>query len=78
METPTKKMTNIISRNHNFENILNWVKKGRKYFYLAHEKDSEPRIRIAKNERLEKAFQEEDWLEFERAEFEYAEKEFCI
>ena len=62
---------NIITRNHNFENILNWVKMERKYFYLAHEKDAEPRLRILRTEKLDKAFQEENWEAFEDAEAEY-------
>ncbi len=31
-----------IYRDHNFENILNFVEMGRKYFYLWHEKSTNP------------------------------------
>ena len=59
-----------ITRNHNFERRLNLVQKGRKYFYLWHEKSSNPvKIKITPNGLA--AFQNEDWDYFTQKEAEF-------
>ena len=58
-----------IVRSHNFENILDLVRKGKKYYYLFHEK-SDKGIKIKRNPELDKAFEEENWKAFEDAEKE--------
>jgi len=57
----------VITRNHNFENKLNFVQKKNKYFYLGHEKSANP-IRILINSNGLKAFESEDWNYFENKE----------
>ena len=58
-----------IVRSHNFENILDLVRKGKKYYHLFHEK-SDKGIKIKRNPKLDKAFKEENWKAFEDAEKE--------
>ena len=59
----------VITRKHNFENILDLIRKGRKYYYLFHEKSTKG-VRVKRNGKLDKAFREENWKAFEDAEKE--------
>ena len=59
-----------ITRNHKFENRLNFVQRGRKYFYLWHEKSESP-VRIQINDGGKIAFQNEDWNYFMEREAEF-------
>jgi len=59
-----------ISRDHNFENKLNYVQKGRKYFYVLHEKSINP-VKIKITEKGEIAFDTNNWNYFEQKEAEY-------
>ena len=59
-----------ITRYHNFENRLNYVQKGRKYFYLWHEKSKNP-VKINITNQGMNAFQNEDWNYFEKQEANY-------
>ena len=60
----------IISRNHNFENRLTYIQKGRKYFYLWHEKSANPvKVKIT-NYGLH-AFDCQQWSYFESKEAQY-------
>ena len=56
-----------ISRCHKFENRLTLVEKGRKYFYLYHEKSINP-VKIIITEEGKQAFSAEDWKYFENKE----------
>ena len=60
----------FITRDHNFENNLNFVQKGKRYFYLWHEKSANPvRIRIDTFGKI--AFKNEDWDYFMGREAEF-------
>ena len=59
-----------ISRNHNFENILNHVQKGKKYFYLWHVKSINP-VKINRTQKGDIAFNNEDWNYFISQEAKY-------
>ena len=56
-----------ITRNHEMENKLNLVRKGRKYFYLSHEKDKRD-TKIPITILGQKAFEIENWAYFQREE----------
>jgi len=60
---------NEMNRKHGFENALNQVRKGRKYYYIYHERTAEGRgIRVGRNATLDKAFASGDWAAFRKAE----------
>jgi hypothetical protein len=59
-----------ISRDHDFENKLNLVQKGKKYFYLYHEKSVNP-VRIEITTKGKVAFNSYNWNYFEKAEANY-------
>lgn len=65
-----------ISRFHHFQNILTYIERGRKFYYLWHEKSARP-IKILRNPILDKAFEVSDFVEFEKAEAEYLGGEKC-
>jgi hypothetical protein len=56
-----------ITRSHQFENLLNLVRQGRKYYYIFHEYTSTP-TRVPRTSGLDAAFAAEDWDAFIRAE----------
>ena len=59
----------VLNRKHNFEDRLNQVRMGRKYFYLYHEHTKEGHgIRIPRTPQLDEAFVSEDWDVFQTAE----------
>ena len=62
-------MMKVINRFHSFENILDQVRQNKKWYYLYHEKTPEGfGIRVKRTPKLDKAFLEEDWEEFKKAE----------
>ena len=60
-------MKTIITRNHGFEDKLNYVKKNRKTYDVFHEKSTRP-LRVKKTEEVDQAFEKEDWGFFEDLE----------
>ena len=69
-ENKKEETMKTISRNHDFENKLNFVQKGRRYFYLYHETSMEP-IMIEITERGKRAFDQNDWYYFCKKEAEF-------
>ena len=61
----------VIHRKHNMENILDMVKKGRKYFYTYHVKDSDWRSKFRITSDGYYAFINEDFEYFEEKEANY-------
>jgi hypothetical protein len=60
----------VISRDHNFSNRMDYVERGRKYFYLWHEKSKTP-VKIPVSQKGISAFQEKNWDYFLHREAEY-------
>ena len=63
------KKEEIITRNHNFENKLTYVKRVGKRYELSHEKSIRPLI-LAETPELKKAFESENWEVLESIEGE--------
>ena len=60
----------VMNRAHGFENRLDQIRQGRKYFYLYHEKTAEGHgIRIPRTPQLDEAFVSEDWDVFQIRQF---------
>ena len=60
-------MSNIITRNHEFENKLNWVKQNKKTIEMRHEKDTNSTY-IYRTPEIDMAFLSENWNFFKRVE----------
>lgn len=58
---------NIITRNHDFENKLNWVKQNKKTIEMRHEKDTQSTY-VYRTPEIDYAFKYQDWGFFERLE----------
>jgi len=71
----SKENKKTIERKHNFENKINLIIRGKKYFTVRSEKNNKFYIII--NEKTLNAFQSENWRFFERAE-KLIIDEFCI
>jgi hypothetical protein len=56
-----------INRDHLFENRLTLVKRNRASYYLWHEKSEHPVI-VKRTLGLDRAFETQDWNQFEKAE----------
>ena len=59
-----------IERPHEFTDRLNHIRRGKRYFYLKHEKDIYP-IKIERTHALDNAFIDKNWKAFEGAESKY-------
>ena len=59
-----------INRPHHFEDILNHIVQGRKYYYLYHEKSQVP-VKIQRNRLLDQSFFSGCWAAFIEAEQRY-------
>ncbi|MFA4990586.1 MAG: hypothetical protein WC579_01580 [Candidatus Paceibacterota bacterium] len=59
-----------IYRDHEFVNRLTFIKMGKKYFYLSHERETNW-IKIPINKALKNAFDSGNWKVFEIAEAAY-------
>ena len=59
----------VMNRKHGFENRLDQIRQGRKYFYLYHEHTAEGHgVRVSRDATLDKAFASGDWAAFRKAE----------